>query len=370
MKILLVSINSVYEQTGGGIYLRTLKSLYEMSGAEVDVFSKDSPDYKIRKNIFTDLMGRFLLCPSYIGTYFLKILSVSNKYDVIAFHSTRLGILAKMIKLFKVNKKIICHSDNVESSLIKEININTGILKRILIGVDSILIPYSESYSVKNCEMITFITEEDQKAIQNKMSFNVADKSFIIPVLLNSSNLPSGQHGDYIFFSGSFDFYPNQHALSRIITLAEKNINLKYCVSGRGLNKFISEAKLTIPENLSIFSDVTSTKMAELYQNALLYLCPVKFGSGMKTKIAEALSHNLFVIADKDSTYGYNDAVKKNVVYSVDSNFFESNDTEKLEDLIKVINTTKKNQAKKPYQAFKELYSLEAGIESFRRNIL
>lgn len=49
MKILLVSINSVYEQTGGGIYLRTLKSLYEMSGAQVDVFSKDSPDYKIRK---------------------------------------------------------------------------------------------------------------------------------------------------------------------------------------------------------------------------------------------------------------------------------------------------------------------------------
>lgn len=49
MKVLLVSINSIHEQTGGGIYLRTLKSLYEMSGTKVDIFSKNSLIIKLKK---------------------------------------------------------------------------------------------------------------------------------------------------------------------------------------------------------------------------------------------------------------------------------------------------------------------------------
>lgn len=369
MKVLLVSINSIHEQTGGGIYLRTLKSLYEMSGTKVDIFSKNSPDYKIKKNIFTDLVGRILLCPSYIGAYFLKILIVSRKYDIIAFHSTRLGILAKIIKFVYKNKKVIFHSDNVESSLIQEINVNTGVLKKILITIDSFLIPFSETSAVKNCEIISFITEEDRTATENNLALEVKNKSIIIPVLLKSSLIPTDNSEEYIFFSGSFDFYPNQHAFSRIISLAKNNLNLKFCVSGRGLDNFIQEANINIPSNLSVYSDVSSSKMSELYQKAMLYLCPVKYGSGMKTKIAEALSYNLFVIADKDSSYGYKEAVENKVVFPVNSNVFDGNNNQ-LQEMVEKVEKLKIAANNKPYQIFNEYYSLEAGIESFRRNIL
>ncbi|MDE4082918.1 MULTISPECIES: glycosyltransferase [Enterobacter cloacae complex] len=370
MKVLLVSINSIYEQTGGGIYLRTLKSLYEMSGTKVDIFSKNSPDYKVKKNIFTDLIGRILFCPSYIGAYVFNILIFSKKYDIIAFHSTRLGFLAKIIKFILKNKKIICHSDNVESLLIREVNVNTGILKKILIIIDTFLIPFSESSSVRNCEMISFITEEDKDATEKKLKINLQKKSFIVPVLLDSSPCPNDNSEGYLFFSGSFDFYPNQHALSRIVTLANNNKNLKFCVSGRGLDNFIKEANLTLPENLSIYSDVSSSKMSELYRKAMLYLCPVKYGSGMKTKIAEALSYNLFVITDEDSAYGYKYAIDNRVVFSVNSNLFDDVNSKILQEMVEKVEQIKKNANNKPYQVFNEYYSLKAGIESFRRNIL
>lgn len=59
MRVTLLSINSLEENTGGGIYLRCLQKLYLKNGANVNVVCK-SHNNRYRKNVLTDLLSRII----------------------------------------------------------------------------------------------------------------------------------------------------------------------------------------------------------------------------------------------------------------------------------------------------------------------
>lgn len=367
MKILLISINSEHENTGGGIYLRTISNLYKMCGYDVDVFSKGSKAFEIKKNIFTDLLGRIILCPSYIGFYIFKILFISKKYDVIAIHSSRLGIISNALRFFYPNKKIIMHSDNVETLLVTETVSRDRFLKKIVNRIDRFLIPIAEKLCAKSSTAITFITHEDRQENYKLGYLSENNKSHIIPVLLPDNIISNKLDKDNtVLFTGSFDFYPNQHAFYRIIEMAKFN-DATFVVAGRNLNSFIESKKIEVPKNIKIFSDITTTQMDVLYQKSILFFCPVFYGSGMKTKIAEALSYNLNVIADQRSCYGYQDAIENKVVHLVDEMFFDNPQYNELDVLI--CNILNNNHFSKisSVQVFERFYNLNCGVDILKR---
>ncbi|WP_407254626.1 glycosyltransferase [Escherichia coli] len=79
---------------------------------------------------------------------------------------------------------------------------------------------------------------------------------------------------------------------------------------GRRLDIFITNAGIQAPDNVTFESDIEPERLEQLYLESRLFLCPVRHGSGMKTKIAEALSYGLYVIANTRSTCGYETAAR------------------------------------------------------------
>lgn len=365
MKVLIVSINDKNENTGGGIYLRTLIKLYKLSGCNVDVFSKNSSDYKVKKNIFTDLLGRLFLCPSYIGFYILKILIISNKYDVIAIHSGRLGMLLKFLKIV-YKKRIIIHTDNVELSLINQISYSGNYIKDFVIKIDKFLIPISERIIFSTDSLVTFITEEDRDVFHKLGYITEYDKNKIIPVLLDGNKTRTQtRKNNSILFTGSFDFYPNQHALQRLMNVALKNEDVDFIVAGRGLASYLKANDIIVPNNITTYSDISAENMHNLYAESKAFICPVYYGSGMKTKIAEALSYNLYVIADEVSCQGYSKAIEQKVVYTLPSDFFDNTLENALSDFINTILNSRMESSPSPVDVFTSQYSLESGLKRF-----
>ena len=370
MKVTLISINSINENTGGGIYLRCLQKLYTSNGIELNVICKSDNGSGFKKGIFTDILSRvFFLSPSFLAYYFIKVIWKCKNSDVIAIHSSRLGFYAWFIKFIYPKKKLYVHTDNVEAKLILDNCAAGGIFKKILSRIDSLLIPYSERLCAKWSDKITFITQQDLSEYTKLYSLQ-EDKTAIVPIYLPSPTKKNENYNDKrdaIIFTGSFDFYPNQDALYSLIEVSKKLQGLKFVVAGRKLNEFISKENITIPDNVVTESDVTSERLQELYSQSCIFLCPVRFGSGMKTKIAEALSYGLYVIANEKSVAGYSSAIAAGVVSSKNNIGFHDEVVIELADFFQ-----KNNNEIHSYSVcvFNENYNLNTGIKRFSEILL
>uniref|UniRef100_UPI000DDDAE7A glycosyltransferase family 4 protein n=1 Tax=Escherichia coli TaxID=562 RepID=UPI000DDDAE7A len=194
-----------------------------------------------------------------------------------------------------------------------------------------------------------------------------SNKYITLPVLLKKQKLKELEKDNSVLFTGSFDFYPNQHAFMRLINLANANVNTKFVAAGRYLSKYIERGQIKLPSNMFIFSDISSDDMELLYRKAILFICPVSYGSGMKTKIAEALSYDLYVIADERSTFGYQAAVTNRVLYKQSSDFFDFCEIGQLEKIIENLKNTSNSCSITPFVVFEKYYSIDSGMNIFGR---
>ncbi|WP_157918391.1 glycosyltransferase family 4 protein [Escherichia coli] len=185
--------------------------------------------------------------------------------------------------------------------------------------------------------------------------------------MLKKQKLKEIEKDNSVLFTGSFDFYPNQHAFMRLINLANANVNTKFVAAGRYLSKYIERGQIKLPSNMFIFSDISSDDMELLYRKAILFICPVSYGSGMKTKIAEALSYDLYVIADERSTFGYQAAVTNRVLYKQSSDFFDFCEIGQLEKIIENLKNKSNSCSITPYVVFEKYYSIDSGMNIFGR---
>ena len=68
---------------------------------------------------------------------------------------------------------------------------------------------------------------------------------------------------------------------------------------------FRSLSGIHFPSNVKLMSDLSFDEMDACFRNASIYFSPVNLGSGMKTKVAEAISYGLPVVASEHSVFGY-----------------------------------------------------------------
>lgn len=317
--ILIISINSPYELTGGGHYLRCLINGYCDDNYALTILGKDCKknhsiildDVKevrlFSKTKFADLFSRLFLCPSFLFLYTFEILKYSRDYNFIALHSSRLGLLALIMNLILSKKKIITHFDNNEAELIKERLKGSSFSIRFLLNiVEYILVFFSEKLAVAYSSQCTFITRHDAK------SFGIPD-STVIPICFNtvpSLNFDCNKK-KHIVFTGSYDFEPNIIALREYIHICKNNPLREFVVAGRSLDTIVE----TYPNNLTLISDPSIQEMEEVMNEAYLYISPVRHGSGMKTKIAEAMSYGLPIITTKHSLIGYEKLDRKGYIF-------------------------------------------------------
>ena len=128
-------------------------------------------------------------------------------------------------------------------------------------------------------------------------------------------SLPYNVTEKFALFVGG-TFYANQAGIFWFVENVVPYISMKTYIVGRGFEKFKSE--LEINENVVVVGEVDT--LAQWYHDAYFVVAPIFDGSGMKTKVAEALMYGKKIIGTPEAFSGYEDIVKQagNVCDSAD----------------------------------------------------
>ncbi|HFQ7815815.1 TPA: glycosyltransferase [Citrobacter freundii] len=317
-KFCLISINSYNELTGGGVYLRTLVSFLNKQNVELTLVDKDISEknfdvpaakhFSLSKGLLQDVISRALLLPSFYMVHLFTILRICRDNDIIGVHNSRLGIICYLIKLFFPKKNIILFTDNFEFNLISQKKATvTSIYEKLIIR-------FNEWLGLYISDLVTYITENDRE-LMNDYYKNCQQKHLVIPVVyentqsknsissafINKINILNADSRRKLVFTASFDFFPNVEAAYKIIEKAKDNNNVVFVLAGRKL----SSLSLGKNENVYMFEDLSNDEMSVLLSSCDVFYSPLMLGSGMKTKVAEALSYGLHVYGSKHTMIGY-----------------------------------------------------------------
>lgn len=102
-----------------------------------------------------------------------------------------------------------------------------------------------------------------------------------------------------LFVGGNF--YANRDGISWFVQHVAPRVDIKICVVGKGMDDM--RAQLEIPGCVEVIGPVDS--LAEWYRRARFVIAPIFDGSGMKTKVAEALMHGKKVVGTPEAFSGY-----------------------------------------------------------------
>lgn len=111
---------------------------------------------------------------------------------------------------------------------------------------------------------------------------------------------PDGQAGKYALFVGGV-FYANQAGIAWFVDQVVPRIGIKVCIVGRGFEAL--KDRLHREGKVEVVGAVDS--LAEWYLGASFVIAPILDGSGMKTKVAEALMFDKKVVGTPEAFSGY-----------------------------------------------------------------
>ena len=80
-----------------------------------------------------------------------------------------------------------------------------------------------------------------------------------------------------------------------------RRIDIRVCIVGKGMEEI--RAELEIPGKVEVIGSVEN--LGEWYKQARFVIAPIFDGSGMKTKVAEALMHGKKVVGTPEAFSGY-----------------------------------------------------------------
>jgi glycosyltransferase involved in cell wall biosynthesis len=141
-------------------------------------------------------------------------------------------------------------------------------------------------------------------AMQDKMPAN----------FVHSALLPSKK---FALFVGGV-FYANRAGISWFVDFVVPHIQIKICIVGRGFEAYRSE--LERDGKVEVVGEVEH--LADWYRDASFVIAPIFDGSGMKTKVAEALMFGKKVVGTPEAFSGYEDVAETAGWICITSNEF------------------------------------------------
>lgn len=329
MQVTVISLNGLQELSGGGLYLRSLvQGLLDTRVVDgMTVVSKKIQgvdrsfrhdavrELELDKSAVRDVMARMRLQPTFLGVYQREIFAACEQADLILFHNSRCGLILQALKQRFPAKPIVLATDNVEADLQRQHRSGKKGLAGLFARLEEFEIRRAERRSLR-ADAVTFITRTDRTLFES--CYGRPKVSEILPITVKSvaaasaTQNPERQPGGtgYVLFTGHFGFQPNIDSLKVLLEVA-RSINqnrdpasrIEFVVAGAALDR------LPPPDvaGVTYHSSPSVQQMDGLFRQAGCYLAPVLWGSGMKTKVAEALSYGLPVVALPNAGVGYED---------------------------------------------------------------
>jgi glycosyltransferase involved in cell wall biosynthesis len=166
-----------------------------------------------------------------------------------------------------------------------------------------------ERKSVKFSDKIICLSQRDSQLLRKvygRHATNVSPMALRDQLTLNALEVTGASKQKFALFVGGI-FYANRAGISWFVKHVAPRINIKICIVGKGFERYKKE--LEIEGKVDVIGAVDS--LAEWYLKAHFVIAPIFDGSGMKTKVAEALMFGKKVIGTPEAFSGYEEISDK-----------------------------------------------------------
>ncbi|TDF35077.1 glycosyltransferase [Alteromonadaceae bacterium M269] len=263
----------ITERVQGGVEngstLRDKNLLHSLiKNYSVDVFYNDVSQYG-RWGIF-----RFNAMPSPEVVKALK----DSKYRYIIVST--FPVSPCYLSYSNINPKVIHYLCDSTFHMLKQ---NLGLKIKIL----TLFLAFKELLLARS-NKVAFLGDDEV----NSMPFKLARNSLVFPFYVQKKKKLFRKDG-FVTFVGDYAFPPNLAALEKIIEIADKS-TLLFRLFGANFPNHIS-----LPENVKYEGYVEDISHVYFGARALIY--PIKYGTGVKNKVIEAMSFGIPVIGFKEA---------------------------------------------------------------------
>ncbi len=381
MKILYISSLWIGDNNGGGIEaqkihlsLKNIKNNAQNFDYRV-IALNDNIDFKLdvelSKNRYKDLLARFFLHSNYLYLEWFKIKKKVYKFDpdVIILGSSRLGFIAKDIKENNNSCFIIGHFHNIELDYLKPcLQTYKGLISNIFKFIETIAIKRDEKMMLENMDLGLFLTNRDVRRAQK--IYNLKFDYRVLPICVKEFNKLLKAENNYdinLVFIGSLWYGSNIEAIKWFLKniwkdLLDKKYNINLIIGGSNPSSdFLTF--LHSFNGVSLYPDFENIEDI-IPQNSIL-ISPIQTGTGMKVKVAEALSLGLPIIGSPETLIGYEEAINDKDNDKIINKAVEPQDY--INNIINIINSQSDNIIKdKAKSLYDKYYSLKRSIKTFK----
>ncbi len=362
--ILFVTLNAISKNDNGGSLVsnRNLNILQNIFSKEatIRVIDKKNVMYDSVnfRNVFTIIKNVFTLkILLFRNDVFKQIdyLVSSDPIKIIFIDNSLIGYVNKYISKTYPYVKVITYSHNVEYIFsYHRVKIEPN-LRNIYYLFSSY---YWERISLSKSTVKIGISEIDNIKIHRLYRNNY---DFIIPVtledILESRKYkvhPNTGHITTLLFVGS-NFYANIYGIKWFVRNALPRLNVNLWIAGSGIS-FLEKEFKSIPK-ITLFPDVPN--LNDLYEKCDVIIAPIFHGSGMKVKVAEAMTYGKPIVGTSISFYGFKNC----------PGLFKC---ESSDEFVKCLNDLILNDKNKEYynqiiQCYQNNYSYKSALDHFNK---
>lgn len=276
-----------------------------------------------------------------------------NKYDFLILGNSRLGFLASKNNYYK----IFTHFDNVEYDYCYSVFQGAKGIKKILFQIEKISVMRDEKKALFNSEKILCLSKRDEDRLRALYHYNGLVSIF--PVCIEGNKPLQESSERKLIFVGSLNYTSNIEAVKNFIPVfLEQTACRKFVVAGSNPSKEIEEL---IKKHKNIILKANFKDYSEIANKGDILVSFIKIGSGMKVKVAEAMSMGLLVCGTDETFVGYEEAL------SCESGLFICNNGEQfIQTLNNIAQKSEKlilDLAERNISLFKQYYSLTRSDE-------
>ncbi|MFI3326549.1 MAG: glycosyltransferase [Clostridia bacterium] len=293
---------------------------------------------------------------------------LAYKPDVVVLGRSNLGFIAKSIKKYSNSIKVVTDVDNIEIDYINAFSNNSTSLSIKQLKKTTYR---DENDTIKYSDHLLMLTPRNLSRVKELYGYS-SDNNSVLPICMDKPIKPleiNTQCKNVVFY-GSLSYPANNNAICDFINNVWKenyksNKNIKLIVAGSSPQNQLLEL-VSKYENIVVYKNYSELKDV-IPKNSLL-IVPLKDGAGMKTKIVEALSFGLTVVASDEALEGYEEIMNppnKGVTRANAVNEY----IEAINMFMKLDETELVEQGKENYKLFEKFYSYERSRKVFA-NIL
>jgi glycosyltransferase involved in cell wall biosynthesis len=225
-----------------------------------------------------------------------------NNIDQVFIDGSNFGELARTLKSFTPQVKIYTFFHNVEARFFWRSFRGAPSIRALSVFVANY---FAEKKSIKHSNQIICLNERDSSLLgkwYGRSANHIAPMSIADKFTGRKSINKAPQR--FVLFVGG-DFYANIFGIKWYVDNVSAFVGMHTYIVGRGMEKF--KEKFEINDKVRVIGEVDS--LEQWYLDSYLVIAPIFDGSGMKTKVAEALMFGKKIIGTPEAFSGYESIV-------------------------------------------------------------